>query len=745
MDYADKIARYQEIERRGLLDKLPVEKQEAWAEYKRRQKPALTLNDEQKAQIKANNEAYASRQEANRPWTDKNPGARLGVAMMQGITNAGLNPAGYIARAAGIDTKAFVPATPAERGAELAGQYGFDAAALGGVGKIAKGAGYLGRGKSALSKVAQSILAPESLATFAVAPAAGGGLAEGIANPSTDAGKFVVNMVGAGIPAFMQGALSSTKQTLKTGLKNILSNNKANAAVSKGIKASQNVAQQVADDAPSAYNTLNDEMVEALNSAAGRKLDIDKALKNQNERYKNFIELNANSELVNFAPTKKELAAYPAQSKFNRPKQALTKEKAQEIIKDRAKQADIELGGDINHYTKDSRRTNIVRTLANTLEKPDIVFSHGKNGYVVKKYNTDGEPFFDFIIKKKGGAYNKFPADVNYINNQLKKSAKDVSLSGGLTEPTGAGHIRPAQSDNNNIARQPVVVNENLPRLSDYTKGLDEFQTDALNEALKEGARMSTAPKGSMHATHRAQEVLNDMIDRSYDTSIIGQKKATTETRELMEVKNRLNKILETGGIKPYDAGMQKAKSLQAAYEKGYKFKPSEVKFEHQGLETVRDKRAFLQGVIAKILDNTVSDGGTNLATTIKKNENTLKALMSKKKFDGLMEKANKAATEFERLKSLETQAKNRLVKDTQAGSSIHRENLESIWTMIGRGLDVLGGKLNRRANTDIARQYLGNSDAVVGRGGLLRGLGAAGSSGTRQLMINAMNNYGEN
>lgn len=36
MDTADKIARYQEIERRGLLDRLPQEKQMMWAEYKKR-------------------------------------------------------------------------------------------------------------------------------------------------------------------------------------------------------------------------------------------------------------------------------------------------------------------------------------------------------------------------------------------------------------------------------------------------------------------------------------------------------------------------------------------------------------------------------------------------------------------------------------------------------------------------------------------------------------------------------------
>ena len=39
MDYSEKIARYEEIERRGLLDKLPPEKQALWAEYKSRQQP----------------------------------------------------------------------------------------------------------------------------------------------------------------------------------------------------------------------------------------------------------------------------------------------------------------------------------------------------------------------------------------------------------------------------------------------------------------------------------------------------------------------------------------------------------------------------------------------------------------------------------------------------------------------------------------------------------------------------------
>lgn len=49
MDYSEKIARYEEIERRGLLSQLPQEKQEAWAEYKRRQAPQQTPQEESSA------------------------------------------------------------------------------------------------------------------------------------------------------------------------------------------------------------------------------------------------------------------------------------------------------------------------------------------------------------------------------------------------------------------------------------------------------------------------------------------------------------------------------------------------------------------------------------------------------------------------------------------------------------------------------------------------------------------------
>lgn len=548
------------------------------------------VTPEIKSQVDANIAAYNQRQEENRPWVDKNPIGRTGVALAQGISNSFLNPAGHIARAFGMDTKPFKPENAVERGIELAGEYGYDAGGLGKIGSLAKGAGYLGKGKGVASRVAQTVLAPEStaqaLATF-IAPAAGGGLVEGIADPRNPFERTVANVVGSMIPAGIGGAVARTTTPVRGGLKNILADEGANATLSKGIRAdkTKGVARQINKEAPAAYNEMNAEMSQALDDATGRKLNIDRALDTQQQRYNDFISKNANISLF---------------------------------------------------------------------------------------------------------------------------------------DPQKAG-------------------------LKNFTQGLNEFQENALNQALNKGATMSTNAKGSLGATHRAQEVLNDMIDASYDTSVIGQRRPTTETRQLMTVKERLNQILEPSGVKPYDAGISKAKGLRANFEKGYNFKPSETKFENLGLDTLRDKRAFLQGRLAKLQDNVLSDGGTNLATAIKKDENTLRKLMPKSKFETLMNKADRLEENFKRLKALEGQANKEILKDIERNGSPWRENIESRGSMLGRALDIATGWYGRGAKTRLANQYLNpETTSITTKGGLKGLLGGAGSGGTRQLLIDLLNNGAE-
>lgn len=169
----------------------------------------LNLSEEKKSEIQARNEAYAQRQEENRPWVDKNPIARLGVATMQGIANAGLNPAGYVARAAGIDTKPLEAQTAGERVAELAGQYGFDAAAI---------VPTLGLAAGSVPAVAPYV-APlvEGGVPLALTGSTGSALLTGMIDPKNPYARMATDILGGGLGAGLtRPKFTAPKQDVKT-------------------------------------------------------------------------------------------------------------------------------------------------------------------------------------------------------------------------------------------------------------------------------------------------------------------------------------------------------------------------------------------------------------------------------------------------------------------------------------------------------------------------------------------------
>lgn len=826
MDYSDKIARYQEIERRGLLNQLPIEKQEAWAEYKRRQTPELNLTDEQKAKIKAEVDAYNQRQEENRPWLDKNPVGRLITAGMQGIANAGLNPAGHVARAFGMDTKPFESKTKAEKIAELAGEYGYDAAVLRALGGIAEGAGYLGEGTSGVSRVAKAVLAPEGGLKSFVAPAVGSAFVRGYTDPRNPFEGFLADVAGAASVGGLQSALAKDTKQVAGGLKNILKDNKANAAVSKGIKGSEEIAQQVSNDAPKAFNQLNAEMENALEKATGRQLNVGRALENQQERMNAFIGRNADYPVYNSLSPEQQ-----AQQNFKRwfDGSQVVDESGQPLKLYHQTGADFDVfekgldsAGKYDYETPSGfffKSNNADIGLQGKKQIP--VYIKGKKGISFKnrdearkyfrenidgyddlltKYNNVDNEYLakdaqrEAILDKRIDNLEKSPAYMNANEATQMKMREDVINSldddAFYNEWRDAGNkyayqmknkindyikennidFMRLENDSGSIGKKAtdayIVFNPNQvksvnnsgawsssPSLSDagwkpqagleqFTQGLDDFQMKALNTALEKGKQMSTYEKGSLGATHRAQEVLNDMINASYDTSVIGRREPTTETRELMKVKERLNQMLESSGIKEFDASLSKAKSLKAFKEMGYKFKPSETKFENLGLKTLRDKKAFLQGYEQQIKDNVLSDGGTNLAAQIKKGENVFEKLLPKKQFDSLMKKAGELDTDFKRLKSLEGQANRELVKDTQQGASINRENWESKGAFLGRLSDIANNMLARRGNVRLARQYLDpNTTQITTMGGLKEALKGIGTASTRQTIFDLLSN----
>lgn len=589
-----------------------------------------------------------------------------------------------------------------------------EAAGVGGLNKAANLVAEIGGGGATTGNAAYNLAGKIGLKNLGRLAAAGGleGAAWGATGSDTlvDAlinipasgltGAVLGTALGAGGEFFKKFSPKLITAGKKTGLTNALSDDDSVKILKRGIQASDDVANQIKQDAPEVLGKTNEKMSEELDRLTGRKLDINQSLKNQRRRYNDFISQNAGRELFNAAPTRGQLSNYPAQSKFNLPKSKLSPEEAGELLKDRAAKNNIEIDGTIGHYVNKRDRGQYTRTLSNTLNNPDIVFSLGNKGYVVKKYDTNGKPFFDFITKKDGKLYDKFNTDANYVDNQLKKTVQNVSLSGNVIESNaGPTHSLPSITGNSLPLRQ-IVVNGKLPNLDDYTIGLSKYQRDALSEAITKGGELSTDKVGSLGATHRASEVLDQMIKDSRDKSVlIGPPKDTPYTVQLYDVKDRINQIMAPSGIKPYDKSLSKAKSLEEFYEKGYKFKPSEVKFERLGFKSDRDRRAFLQGRIAKILDDVKET--KSVAKSIQNDYNVLEKLMPERQFKSLKKVVSENETVFERMSDLRNRAKNQVVKPAPAERpmSERTETKGSIYGSIADKLNkLLYGYSNRKA-----------------------------------------------
>lgn len=244
------------------------------------------LSEEQKAKPKENPQEWVN-----------HPLVRGGASLLQGIANAGLNPAGYI-KSLGVDIEPLSneEMTPTERALAKGGQYGFNNAVIAVLGGLAKGAGYLGSGSGTISKIAQAILAPKILNATAMGSA--GGIAEGLTNPKTEAGKMLANLAGSMLAGAGTGYLSRTTRQLAGGLKNVLSDREANKALARGIKDSEVVADEVIRQAQPAKEQLNSRLEKILNDTTGRKINIEQAKENAKSVYKDFIEKNANRQIL---------------------------------------------------------------------------------------------------------------------------------------------------------------------------------------------------------------------------------------------------------------------------------------------------------------------------------------------------------------------------------------------------------------------------------------------------------------
>lgn len=749
------VARLKEIERRGLLGRLSSDKQARWAEYKRRHPEEfaplkMTPELRRKAEILAQGlRPQKTFGDKAADWAVNTPlGRSLGFAA-QGVANAELNPFGYVARATGVDTNPLEARTAGERAIEKASKYGFDMATATVGGNLAAEAGYLGAGKNALSIGAKALLAPNVY--LATAGAGGGGAVEGALNPQSEWGKMGANLLGGAAVSNNPLALLTSgnlTKNLRGGLENVVKNPTALKILHKGLNyGDEALAEDLLNKAIPAVRNLNQKTGDTIRGNLTKRVDIPKAVGNAKERYSDFMKQHASDEIMDFTPSKEQLKAIKPESRYN-PNKKLSREEADALLRDRAALQKMGIYNDelsyapnaiddrlgIQHFLDEGKKP-FIRTLNNTLDKPDIAFSDGKRDFIAKTYqNSDtNKNFMDWIISENGKIVTKYPTDANHIANQLKKSAQNMSLSGRIPlGSTGATYAQlPSETISNITPKQGVVnsvifekgmrnavANPDLPNVSTLYDGLNEFQRLQLNEVLKRGLNKTNLKAGSLESMNEVKKELNDIINSSMQTNPNNQlfKTATNDTHHLYGIKDKLNNVLNSSGLKNVDRQFARAKRLDEVYNQGRRFNPNSVNNDEllPSLSPL-ENNAFTQGLFNKITHNPAAN--KNLANEALNYEVALSKILPKSQYNKLIPELNRQKVQYNRLADLGSKAE-RMLRTPEKEKFFGREQLESKGSMFGTAADLLYGKIRggiyRKAAKDLLNpNFTGRSDTL--------------------------------
>lgn len=742
------VARLKEIERRGLLGRLSSDKQARWAEYKRRHpeefaRLKMTPELRRKAEILAQGlRPQKTFGDKAADWAVNTPfGRSLGFAA-QGVANAELNPFGYAARAAGVDTNPLEAQTAGERAIEKASKYGFDMATAAVGGNLAAEAGYLGAGKNALSIGAKALLAPNVY--LATAGAGGGGAVEGALNPQSEWGKLGANLLGGTAVSNNPLALLTSgnlTKNLRGGLENVVKNPTALKILHKGLNyGDEALAEDLLNKAIPAVRNLNQKTGDTIRGNLTKRVDIPKAVSNAKERYSDFMKQHASDEIMDFTPSKEQLKAIKPESRYN-PNKKLSREEADALLRDRAALQKMGIYNDeasyigndelgINHFLATNRRP-FIRTLNNTVNRPDLKYSQNGRDYIAKKYkNSDtGKDFFDLTILENGNLFNKMQTNDAYMANQFKKTAQDLSLSGRVSNTLEGNNpvlditnITPKQGYVNSgifeKGMRNAVANPDLPNVSTLYDGLNEFQRLQLNEVLKRGLNKTNLKAGSLESMNEVKKELNDIINSSMQTNPNNQlfKTATNDTHHLFGIKDKLNNVLNSSGLKNVDRQFARAKRLDEVYNQGRRFNPNSVNNDEllPSLSPL-ENNAFTQGLFNKITHNPAAN--KNLANEALNYEVALSKILPKSQYNKLIPELNRQKVQYNRLADLGSKAE-RMLRTPEKEKFFGREQLESKGSMFGTAADLLYGKIRggiyRKAAKDLLNpNFTGRSDTL--------------------------------
>ena len=348
----------------------------------------------------------------------------------------------------------------------------------------------------------------------------------------------------------------------------------------------------------------------------GHKINLPQTIAAQKPKTEQYVLQHADDEVLDFAPRKYFESIIP-ESKFN-PSYVRTKNEYARLLQDRAVSSGKNLSEDINHFLRPQRDT-YVRTLNNTIQKPDVVYTQinpakFKQNYYLKKYinNQTSEPFFDMVILRDGKIFNKFNTDANYVANQFKMPMQDLSLY-GRASGNRADKLHPDIVYR--VANKGAVVNRSLPNVSEVYKGLSDDAVAGMQHD------MALADKNSNAANYGALEQAQSNYSKLYANALQGQ-----------------------------DKGF----NLEQAYRAG-------LNNQAEALSTMSplEKNAFSQGLFTQIKQN--NGVNQNMAASALDYRSSLADALRPNNFNRLEHGLGQNATQFNRLSEIGNAAESRL------------------------------------------------------------------------------------
>ena len=179
------------------------------------------------------------------------------------------------------------------------------------------------------------------------------------------------------------------------GLSNADGNPEAVKLLRQGIENNDDVAEAYLNRVLSELrgtNIATSEMVD--NSLTSRiNINVPETIASERARYGDYMAAHGTDEVMDFVPTREQLEAIKPESSFN-PNKGLIKSEAETLLRERASQQGLGIYNDelsnvgndmlgINHFLGADKRP-FIRTLNNTIEKPDVKFTWGENSIILK-------------------------------------------------------------------------------------------------------------------------------------------------------------------------------------------------------------------------------------------------------------------------------------------------------------------------------------------------------------------------